>query len=523
MPLLSKRDKNSGSSAIDRARQKQQEQVEPHEEEAEEEDEGLLDRLSGMDDSSPSRPSRLKSKAEPTEDVDDSPVKGGEVLPSGYVVPPKRRTTPTVAELRKQLRPKLLAYPDEADHWVRGDEEAEQTLIGRMKTVLQKMGVELSKHQFEELVDGLLNDLLGFGAIQPLVQDRRYSEIMVNGGEVIFAEFKGKITETEFVFDDEDHVQWTAQRIVRPLQRALNRANPMVDARLPDGSRVHIVTKPSALNGTTITIRKFPENPLTVDDLIRFGSFTEEVAEFLEACVVARLNIVVSGGTGSGKTTLLNVLSSFIPEDERIITIEDAAELQLTQRHVVSLETAPPIPGSKDNEGQLVIRDLVKGSLRMRPDRVVVGECRGGEALDMLQAMNTGHDGSLTTVHANSPRDAVSRLETLCMMSGMDLPIEVIRAQLASAVDLFVQQSRLKDGSRKIVQLTELQGLEGSQVTLMDLFTYKTPGFTGGGYSHASGGELEPSGFRPRFMEQLEEAGFNLSGKVFGVGRKSFE
>lgn len=458
------------------------------------------------------------------EKPDGARADGSVVLDTGYVVPPKRRTSPKVVALRKQLRSKLLAFPDEADQWKRGMTEQEEILTGRLKTVLQKMNVQLSAKEFEELREGLLNDLMGFGAIEPLVQDRRYSEIMVNGGDVIFAEFKGKLQETEFVFDDEDHVQWTAQRIVRPLQRTLNRANPMVDGRLPDGSRVHIVSQPSALCGTTITIRKFPEKRLTVQDLVKFGSFTNDVADFLEACVVSRLNIVVSGGTGSGKTTLLNVLSSFIPEDERIITVEDAAELQLAQRHVVRLETAPPIPGGNGKDGRLEIRDLVKGSLRMRPDRLVIGECRSGEALDMLQAMNTGHDGSLTTVHSNSPRDAVSRLETLCLMSGMDLPLNVIRQQIASAVHLFIQQSRLKDGSRKVVQITELQGMEGTQVTLQDIFVYKVPGDKSTGYSHSGGGVLEASGFRPKFMDTLKQFGFNLSGRIFGAGGgKSFD
>ena len=291
------------------------------------------------------------------------------------------------------------------------------------------------------------------------------------------------------------------------------------DGRCPpaDGSRVHAIM-PSALEGTTITIRKFPEKRLTVENLIEWGSFTEDAAEFLQACVVARLNIVVSGGTASGKTTLLNVLSSFIPDDERIVTIEDSAELQLSQRHVVRLETCPPVPGTKD--GQLVVRDLVKGSLRMRPDRIVVGEVRSGEALDMLQAMNTGHDGSLTTVHANSPRDCVGRLETLALMAGMDLPVSIIRRQIASAVQLIVQQSRLKDGSRKIVQITELQGMEGDQVTLQDIFIYQTADHKGGGPSHIGGGVLNPTGFRPSFMDRLEEVGFKLSGRVFGAGQK---
>ncbi len=433
---------------------------------------------------------------------------------------PKRRTTAKIAQLRKQFRSKLLASPDEADQWSRGDQEKEQLLVGRLRTILQKANIPLSPQEYQELQEAMLNDLMGFGAIEPMVQSKSISEIMVTGADMIFAEQKGKLTETEVVFDDEEHVQWTAQRIVRPLQRALNRANPMVDARLPDGSRVHIVMPPSAIKGTTITIRKFPSKPLTVDDLIKFGSFTKDVAEFLKACIVSRLNVVVSGGTGSGKTTLLNVLSSFIPEDERIVTIEDAAELQLTQRHVVSLETAPPIPGGDGIEGRLVIRDLVKGSLRMRPDRIVVGECRAGEALDMLQAMNTGHDGSLTTVHSNSPRDCMSRLETLCLMAGMDLPVNVIRRQIAGAVNLIIQQSRLKDGSRKIVQITELQGMEGDQITLQDLFVYRTPGQTGQGPSHAGGGQLEPSGYRPNFIDQLEEFGFKLSGKIFGAGQK---
>jgi pilus assembly protein CpaF len=454
----------------------------------------------------PVRPVAAAPKIEPVAGVDES-------------IPPKQRTTPKIAQLRKQFRTKLLATIDEADEWLRGDAEKENILISRLKTILQKAGVQLSQFEFEELKEGLLNDLMGFGAIEPLVRSKAISEIMVTGADMIFAEQKGKLRENEIVFDDEDHVQWTAQRIVRPLQRTLNRANPMVDARLPDGSRVHLVMPPSALKGTTMTIRKFPSKPLTVDDLIRFGSFTRDVSQFLEACIVSRLNIVVSGGTGSGKTTLLNVLSSFIPEDERILTIEDAAEIQLTQRHVVSLETAPPLPGT-EAEGRLTIRDLVKGSLRMRPDRIVVGECRGGEALDMLQAMNTGHDGSLTTVHSNSPRDSIARLETLCLMAGMDLPVLVIRQQIAAAVNLIVQQSRLKDGSRKVVQITEVQGMEGENITLQDIFVYKTPDHTGQGYSHSGGGALEATGFRPNFEGQLKEHGFKLGANIFGGGNK---
>jgi pilus assembly protein CpaF len=442
-------------------------------------------------------------------------------LDTGYLVPSKIQASPRVAQLRKHLRAKMLAHPEEADRWSRNDGDKQALLVERMDTILRKMNVLLNKAEYEELKYGLLNDLLGFGAIQTLVEDRNVSEIMVNGPHVIFAERKGKMIETELTFDDEDHVLWTVQRIVRPMQRTLDRSNPMVDARLPDGSRVHIVTAPSALQGTTMTIRKFPEKRLTVNDLIGYGSLSADVAEFLQASVVSRLNVIVSGGTGSGKTTLLNVLSSFIPEDERIVTVEDAAELNLAQRHVVRLETAPPIPGSK-TDGKLEIRDLVRGSLRMRPDRIVVGECRSGEALDMLQAMNTGHDGSLTTLHANTPRDAIARLETLCLMAGMELPVMVIRQQIASAINLIVQQARLKDGSRKIVQVTEIQGMEGDNVIMQDIFVYRTPDHRGQGFSHEPGGRLEPTGFRPNFVDQFKQYGFNLSSRVFGLGQSRF-
>lgn len=437
-----------------------------------------------------------------------------------YIPPPKRRTTPKVAQLRKQIRPKLLATPDEADAWDAENPEHQQIIRDRLVVVLKRANIGLSQYEQQELEQALIWDLLGFSAIEPLVRDRSYSEIMVNGPEIVFAERNGKLVETEVAFDDEEHLQWMAQRIVRPLQRDLSRRNPMVDARLPDGSRVHLVIEPSALQGTTVTIRKFPEKRFTINDLINFGSITPEVAGFLEACVKVRLNVVVSGGTGSGKTTLLNVLSSFIPEDERIVTIEDSAELNLAQRHVVRLETCPVVPGS--NEGSLSIRDLVKGSLRMRPDRVVVGECRSGEALDMLQAMNTGHDGSLTTLHANGPREAITRLETMCLMAGMDMPQHVIRTQIAGAVDLIVQQSRMKDGSRKITQVTEVQGMEGESVTLQDIFLYRTPNQQGSGPSHSGGGTLEPTGFRPRFYHRFDEMGIRLDGRIFGTDRMQF-
>jgi pilus assembly protein CpaF len=438
----------------------------------------------------------------------------------------KPRLSGKLTQLRKLLRPKLLKAPDEADNWKRGEADKEQILTERMTQFVQKWAQErpelrLNQNEFAQLRESLLDDLLGFGAIQPLVDDTSVKEIMVNGPEHIWAEKKG-LYETEFAYDDEEHLLFTAQRIVRRMGRRIDRANPMTDARLPDGSRVHIVTNPSSLNGTTITIRKFPAKPLTVDDLINYGSLTRETAQFLEACVKSRLNIVVSGGTGSGKTTLLNVLSAYIPEDERIVTVEDAAELQLKQPHVVRLETAPPMPDGDGKQGTLTIRDLVRGSLRMRPDRIVIGECRAGEALDMLQAMNTGHDGSLTTVHANNPRDTITRLETLVMMSGMDLPLGVVRRQIVSAVDMIVQIARLKDHSRKIIQITEIQGMEGEQVTLQDIFIYRAPGSNAMTPMSVGGGTLESTGFRPGFIDRLEENGFRLSGKVFGAGQNRF-
>ncbi len=430
-----------------------------------------------------------------------------------YSPPQKRHSDPKIAGLRRWVRPKLLAAPSEFDLASTADEEHRNTVIHRLQSLLQHNNVQIGQTEYEELEQGVIDDLLGFGAIESLVRDRSYSEIMVNGPDVIFAERKGKMEETEFIFDDEEHIQWTAQRIVRPLQREFNRRNPMVDARLPDGSRVHLIMPPSALQGTTITIRKFPEKALTWQDLVQYGSLTEDVADFLRACVIARLNIVVSGGTGSGKTTLLNVISNFIPDDERTLTIEDSAELQLSQRHVVSLETAAAVPGS--DEGQLRIRDLVKGALRMRPDRIVVGEIRDGAALDMLQAMNTGHDGSLTTVHSNSPRDAVSRLETLAMMAGMDLPVLIVRSQIASAVNLIIQQARLKDGSRKITQITEVQGLEGENVILQNIFTYTTNGKPGFHPSHEGGGQLMANGLRPKFTERFSEYGIEIPPRLF--------
>ncbi|NWG33871.1 MAG: CpaF family protein [Chloroflexi bacterium] len=373
---------------------------------------------------------------------------------------------------------------------------------------------DIRRHLFHEIVD----EFTGFGPIQPLLDDPEVSEVMVNGPKKVFIEKNGKLTKSGVTFDDDDHVMRIIDRIILPLGRRVDADSPTVDARLPDGSRVNAVIRPVAVDGPCITIRKFKKDKLTIEDLIQFGSLTKNMGEFLRACVHAHLNIVVSGGTGSGKTTLLNVLSGFIPENERIVTIEDAAELQLQQEHVLRLETKAP---NVDGKGAVTIRDLVRNALRMRPDRIVVGECRGSETLDMLQAMNTGHDGSLTTLHANSPRDALSRMETMVMMAGMDLPLKVVRQQISSAIDLIIQQTRLKDGSRKITSITEVAGMEGETVVLTDVFKFEQ---TGIGSEGKVLGELKATGIRPIFGPRLEAAGFKLSADIFmppgGIGAR---
>ena len=363
----------------------------------------------------------------------------------------------------------------------------------------------------DQLFRDILDDIVGFGALQPFLEDPEISEVMVNGPHQIYIERNGKLIRTQVQFEDDNAVLRVIDRIVSPLGRHIDRDNPTVDARLPDGSRVNAVISPVAIDGPTITIRKFQKDKLTVKQLISFGSLTPQMAEFIRACVISRLNVIISGGTGSGKTTLLNVLSGFIPEEERIVTIEDAAELKLQQEHVVRLETKPP---DSSGHNEVPIRHLVRNALRMRPDRIVVGEVRGGEALDMLQAMNTGHDGSLTTLHANTPRDATSRLETMCLMSGMDLPLKVIRQQIASAVDLIIQQSRLRDGSRKVTAVTEVAGMEGDTIVMSDIFRFEQTGISSDGKII---GELKPTGIRPLFITRLETAGFNLPATVFGA------
>jgi len=378
--------------------------------------------------------------------------------------------------------------------------------------VYEQTQLKLPEDLKKEIFVQVLNDLLGFGPLQTLLDDPDVSEIMVNGPKKIFVEIKGQLTKANITFDDDDHVLRVIDRIILPLGRYVDADSPTVDARLPDGSRVNAVVRPVAIDGPSITIRKFRRDKLKVEDLINYGSLTGQIAHFLQACVKARFNIVISGGTGSGKTTLLNVMSGFIPEDERIVTIEDAAELQLQQDHVMRMETKS---ANAEGRGLVGIRDLVRNSLRMRPDRIVVGEVRGGEALDMLQAMNTGHDGSLTTVHANSSRDALARLETLVLMAGLELPLKVVRQQISSAIDLIVQQTRLKDGQRMITAVTEVAGMEGEIVVLTDIFKFTQTGVTTEGKIL---GELRATGIRPNFSPRLEAAGFKLGADVFATG-----
>jgi len=391
------------------------------------------------------------------------------------------------------------------------DRVNDDIIKARIAEAIGKIADRLSPEDLEQIQTLVDLELLKFGKIQSLIDNDDISEIMVNGKDKVYVENKGRLEKTNISFISDRSIVFVIEKIITPLGRYINPDSPTVDARLPDGSRVNAVIPPVAIDGPSITIRKFIKDKLKVEQLIEFGSLTKMMGEFLRACVISRLNVVVSGGTGSGKTTLLNVLSGFIPIDERIVTIEDAAELQLQQDHVVRMETKT---ASSAGLGIITTRDLVKNSLRMRPDRIIIGECRGGETLDMLQAMNTGHDGSLTTLHANSPRDALSRLETMVLMAGMDLPIKVIRQQVSSAVDLIVQQTRLKDGSRKVTAITEVAGMEGDTIVLTDIFKFEQTGLAENGKII---GELKPTGIRPLFTPRLEASGFKLPPEVFGA------
>jgi len=436
--------------------------------------------------------------------------------------------TPIASNFTRLTSADLLKFKRYLVESISRSMEGESLLLGdhteiikqRLNEAYVQTKVTLPEDIRKQIFNEILDEMTGFGPIQPLLDDPDISEVMVNGPKKVFVEKGGKLTKSGVTFDDDDHVARIIDRIILPLGRRVDADSPTVDARLPDGSRVNAVIRPVSIDGPCITIRKFKKDKLGVQDLVKFGSLTNNMAEFIRACVLAHLNIVISGGTGSGKTTLLNVLSGFIPEEERIITIEDAAELQLQQDHVLRMETKT---ANIDGRGSVTIRDLVRNALRMRPDRIVVGECRGGETLDMLQAMNTGHDGSLTTLHANTPRDALSRMETMVLMAGMDLPLKVVRQQISSAVDLIIQQTRLKDGARKVTAVTEVAGMEGDMVVLTDVFKFEQ---TGVGPDNKILGELKATGIRPIFTPRLEASGFKLSGDIFmppggiGLGRR---
>ena len=415
------------------------------------------------------------------------------------------------SDLKERVQNKLLTEMDNQAMDVSEKERVREQIEQLFNTILAEENLFLARGERQRLFEAIVADILGLGPIEILLADEKVTEIMVNGPKNIYVEKSGQLSRAPVTFENDEHVMRIIDRIVAPLGRRVDESSPLVDARLMDGSRVNVVIRPIALCGPTITIRKFSVTPLGIQDLIRFGSMTQEIANFLEGCIFSRLNSVVSGGTGSGKTTLLNVLSNFIPSDERIITVENAAELQLQQEHVIPLESRP---SNIEGKGAITIRELVINCLRMRPERIVVGEVRGGEALDMLQAMNTGHDGSLTTLHANTPRDSISRLEVMCLMAGMDLPLRAIREQIASAVDLICQQSRLRDGSRKIMNITEVQGMEGEMITMSDIFEFEQTAVEQGKII----GRIRPTGIRPKFIDRFEDAGIHLPPSTFGVG-----
>ena len=415
-------------------------------------------------------------------------------------------------DLKTRVQNKLLAELDPSTDVTR-TEEVRRTIQDLFEQILTEENIVLSRPERARLFEQIAAEILGFGPLQPLLEDETITEIMVNGSKNIYIERKGKLHRVPVTFENNEHVLRIIDRIVAPLGRRIDEASPYVDARLPDGSRVNAVISPISLVGPVLTIRKFSRNPITVDQLVQFGSITQESLQFLKACVESRLNIIISGGTGSGKTTFLNIISGFIPDDERIVTIENAAELQLRQEHVVTLESRPP---NIEGRGEVTIRQLVSNALRMRPDRIIVGEVRDEAALDMLQAMNTGHDGSMTTLHSNGPRDSMSRLETMTLMAGMDLPARAIREQVSSAIDVVVHQSRMRDGTRKVVNITEVSGMEGDVITMTDIFIFEQTGMENGQII----GRLRPTGLRPKFMDKIEAVGIHLPPSIFGIGER---
>ncbi|MBW3650507.1 MAG: CpaF family protein [Actinobacteria bacterium] len=424
---------------------------------------------------------------------------------------PERVRSSAVDGLRQRVHDRLIDElgPLAYDSRIPAD-DLRRRVLSHLQDALATEKTPLSAADKAQLIDDIADEVLGYGPIDRFLKDDDVTEVMCNGPDHVYIELEGRLQQAPTTFVDEHHLRRLIEKIVGEVGRRVDESTPMVDARLPDGSRVNAVVHPLAIDGPFLTIRKFSKDPLQVRDLIRFGTLNQQAADFLDACVKGRLNVIVSGGTGTGKTTTLNVLSSFIPSDERIVTVEDAKELQLHQEHVLSMEARP---ANIEGKGEVAIRDLVRNSLRMRPDRIVVGECRGGEALDMLQAMNTGHDGSLTTIHSNSPRDTLSRLETLTLMAGFDLPLRAIREQMASALDLIVQLTRLRDGTRRITHITEVQGMEGDVVVLQDVFLFDFS--MGVDETGRFRGCLKPTGVRPKFSERLADLGIHLGPEVF--------
>ena len=447
------------------------------------------------------RPTTTRQPPAPAAPEPAEPAEAGRVGPDPLV------------ELKFRIHEQLLREIDLEKVQQKPGPELRKAIEEAAAAMVNAVEVPLSRPERQRLVREVVDEVLGLGPLEPLLQDPTITEIMVNGPHRVYIERAGKLYPTAITFRDEAHVLRIIERIIAPLGRRLDEASPMVDARLPDGSRVNAIIPPLAVDGPCLTIRKFARDPLTADDLVAMGTLSREALEFLAACVVARLNLLISGGTGTGKTTFLNVLSAFIPPDERIVTIEDPCELQLRQPHVVRLETRPP---NIEGKGEITQRHLVKNALRMRPDRIIVGEVRAGEAFDMLQAMNTGHEGSLTTVHANSPRDALARLENMVLMANLDLPVRAIREQIASAIHLIVHLSRLRDGSRRVTQVTEVVGMEGEMVTLQDIFVFRQEGLDGQGRVV---GRLLPTGLRPRCAEKFLQHGLNLPPEIFAPPR----
>ena len=426
---------------------------------------------------------------------------------------PGTGTRDAYTDLKNRIQQKLIAELDPSMD-VTKSSEVRSTIQEMFETMLLQEQIVLTRSEKKRLFEQIVAEILGYGPLEQYLNVEGITEIMVNGPKHVYVERAGRVQRVNTTFEDDEHLMRIIERIVAPLGRRIDEGAPMVDARLPDGSRVNAIIPPISLVGPTLTIRIFAKIPLTVENLIEFGTITRESIEFLKACVIAKVNLIISGGTGSGKTTTLNIMSGFIPDGERIVTIENAAELQLRQEHVVTLESRPP---NIEGRGEVNIRDLVVNSLRMRPDRIIVGEVRSGEALDMLQAMNTGHEGSMTTLHANSPRDMLARLETMVLMAGMDLPHRAIREQMASAVDLVIHQDRMRDGTRKITSISEIQGMEGDVITMSEIYRFEQTGFENGKVI----GRLRPTGLRPKFMYKLQEAGIMLPPSIFGLGTRN--